>query len=95
MLAQCATKPLTGHLGWQELLGHCTALYQENQRRICDLERHLRQYGYKAEFHAPQLGQTYTSGSEEAVVGPGVSADPSIVSFILSQLLCACSQPSV
>lgn len=88
--AQSATRPHTRHLGWQELLGHCTALYQENQRRICDLERHLRQYGYKAEFLAPQLGQTRTSGSEEAVVGPGASADPSIVSCILSQVWCAC-----
>ena len=79
--ARSALRPLTRHPGWQELLGHCTALYQENQRRICDLERHLRQYGYKAEFLAPQLGQTRTSGSDEAVVGPGASADPSIVSF--------------
>lgn len=65
---------------WQELLGHCTALYQENQRRICDLERHLRQYGYKAEFPAPQLSQTRTSGLQEVVVGPGAAADPSMVS---------------
>ena len=78
--AQSVTRPLTRQTGWQELLGHCTALYQENHRRICDLERHLRQYGYKAEFLAPQLGQTRTSGSEEAVVGPGASVDPSIVS---------------
>ncbi|KAK9826810.1 hypothetical protein WJX81_003120 [Elliptochloris bilobata] len=57
----------------EELLGHCTALYQENQRRICDLERHLRQYGYKAEFPAQQLGHTRTSASEEAVAVPSAA----------------------
>jgi len=51
----------------QELLGHCTALFQENQRRLCDLERHLRQYGYSAEFPAAHC---------RAPGAPGAAAEP-------------------
>ncbi len=69
-------------LGGQELLGHCSALYQENQRRICNLERHLRQYGYNADFPgaSQQLRLPHASGIVSAHSMPDLAADQGLVS---------------
>lgn len=32
--------------GWQELLGHCSQLYQSNRAGMQCLQAHLQQYGY-------------------------------------------------
>ena len=37
----------------QELLGHCLAQLQDNNRRVESLEAHLQEYGYKGEFVPP------------------------------------------
>jgi len=37
----------------QELLGHCLAQLQDNNKRAESLEAHLQDYGYRGEFKPP------------------------------------------
>ena len=51
------------HAKMQELVGHCTALYQHNARAIASLESHLQSYGYSS---------TYPPTSEEPQQHPSL-----------------------
>ncbi len=44
----------------QELLGHCLAQLQDNNRRVENLEAHLQEYGYRSEFVPPAEAEEAT-----------------------------------
>ena len=62
----------------QELLGHCLAQLQDNNRRVESLEAHLQEYGYKGEFVPPtepaEPPANEASSSKAASLFPDISS---------------------